>query len=386
LKRKMLVAVAITTVALLTLCLAFPLIVAPAPATSLPATAAGVQAANNKQSQQPVQALAPSADFLDWSNLWGALGFNFSANFTTARFTYLWKGNTSFGLNFARLVEFNDTQGNGIFNESDPVLQSYGLLTDINWNLSSIDLIPVPSYSNIQGFQGSITGNCTDPNNNFQIVLFATLFFFRQTITFRNNSYTIPSGFALKFGMNITGYQWQQTPNPPNSSRYLALVISLYSRMAGSVQCGYKWADGSGVANDTGGEAHWVGTDTRVSEVYFVDPSSGISYAKFNWFNGAWNGTSDNDGKSSFYVINDQMNISIAFPYNNFTSGDISIDPYFQFLPPDYTSLFLMLMGLVIMAGGVAGQAVSRLLLYGGIAALVVVGIVVVAVVLARRR
>jgi hypothetical protein len=374
-KRKILVAIAIATVAIFTLSLAFPLITASATATSLPATAASVQAAN-KNTQTEQQTLAPN--LLNWTEDFYPNAYNFSAQLLTTDFNYTWQQNTDFRLNFARLIEFNDTNGNGFFYRNDTILRDYGLRENITW--SSITINWIPSVS----LQLSISGTCNDPNNPFNVTVSATISHIERTVTFLGYNYTI-HGLAVKYGLDITNYSWLTPFNStyPADSRYLALVISLNSNTTGSVQCEYRWSDGSNVANNTENETTSVGTDTRVSEVYFVNPSTGVSYAKFNWFNGAWNGTQDVEGKSSFYRINDQMNVSIAFPYNNFTSGNISIDPYFEFFPPSFLPLLLIFSALAQMA---AGQASSNVLLFGGIALAAVVVVVVAAVVLFSRR
>jgi hypothetical protein len=374
-KRKMFAAIAVATVAFLMLCLAFPLTAAPATATSLPATTASTQSVKNTQTEQSI--LAPAS--VNWANYFNPDGFNFSAQLLTANCTYKWRHNTMFGLNLASLVEFNDTNGNGIYNANDTPLRNYSLLQNITWN--SINVVLVPS----QSIQLSVSGTCNDTSNPFNITVTVALYFTTKTITFLGYNYTIRDRFAVNYGLNITNYNWEPTNSTwPNTSRYLAFVISLHSRIASSVQYWYRWANGSYVANNTGGEALWVGNDTRVSEVYFVNPSSGISCAEFNWFNGAWNGISDIDCNSSFYAINDTMNVSVALPYSNFTSDSISIDPYFAFFPPQVNYLPLILT-LAAISQYSAGYAASTKLLFGGITAAVVL-IGVIGVVLNRRR
>ncbi len=138
-KRKIAAAVAIATVTMLILFVALPLLVAPA-------TAINIQTFDNIQSEQKVQ-----SNQLDWNNWWtnstrtfltDVLGFNISADFLSGEFVPIALNNIKFGLDFAHLVEFNDSNVDGYytFNASDQILKQYNLLNDVYWNSFNITI------------------------------------------------------------------------------------------------------------------------------------------------------------------------------------------------------------------------------------------------------
>lgn len=385
-KRKTIVAAAIATVALLTLLLAFPLFLAPTQsiATSLPATAANIQTANNNPSEKQIEALD------DWEPWLSRIGFNFNNN-ASGVFTNPWLPNTRFGLGFAKLVEFNDSNDDGFynFNESGQIIKEYDLVQDVNWNLFNISIDWPHGQMFPSGIILNLTGQEKD-DTNFTISLIASLYIVPKTITFNNTNITIPASVSLKFGLHILGYNWEDaSTNYPYDSRYLALVISLNSSVGGSASYNFMLSNGKVLSDNISDVVPSLPeTGDNVCEVFIVD-AFGIARAKFSWFNGAYNTTAEvtmGQANSYFNKTGNMTNISMAFAYNDFTTGDIILDPYFQLIPPDYMSLFLTIIVLSSLATGFAGQTMSRLLLYGGIAALAVIGIIVVAVVAARRR
>jgi hypothetical protein len=221
-------------------------------------------------------------------------------------------------------------------------------------------------------------GTCVDPDNSFQIKISVTIYLTEETVEFSDNQVTIPAGVALKFGLDITGYQWHAGAS---SSRYLALVIVLHACVEDSLQYRYRWANGEVVANGSSGLVPSIVNDGSVSEVYFVD-DAGNPAALFNWFNGAYNGTGDCICDSSFCLVDETMNISIAFSYDDFQSGDIYIDPYFQFL--EAQSSLPVIMTLSALSQIYTGQTTSTMLIFGGIAAAIV--LIGIAAVLIRRK
>lgn len=379
-RKRRTVAAAIATLTILTLIIALPAITAPAMAVNIPI------ASDNQQEQ--------SADSLNMMDPWhhwfdnatrafhtNRMMFNFSSN-VSGVFTHRNMVNTRFGLNFAKLIEFNDTDDNGCFNnETDHVLEKYNLITDVDWESINITWYPLnPSPEDpLQNIQIIITGE--EKTGAFDIAFGIKLFFETETIQFNNTNITVPSEMALKFELNITDYQWQsESPENPYSSRYLALVITLHSRVGDSNQYRYRWANGAVVANGSSGLVpSLIGKD--VSEVQLVD-SFGIPVAEFSWFNGAYNSTHDPcEGCSTFCLCNETMNISIAFAHDDFPDGNIYIDPYFALLEPNYLPLMLRYLTIYQYY---ENQAMSTQLLYGGvIAAVILIGIIVV---LARRR
>mgnify|MGYP005837161825 CR=1 FL=1 len=385
-KRKTLVTAVIATVALLTLLLAFPLFVAPTQsiATSLPATAANIQTTNNNPSEKQIEALD------SWESWLIPIGFNFTNN-ASGVFTNPWLPNTKFGLGFAKLVEFNDSNDDGFynFNESDQIIKEYDLVQDVYWNRFTFSI----DWPSGQMFPSGIILNLTGQEKdviNFTISLVASLYIVPKTITFNNTNITIPASISLKFGLYILGYNWEdESSSYPYGSRYLALVISLNSSVGGSASYNFMLSNGTVLSADISGVVPSLsGTDGNVCEVFIVD-AFGIARAKFSWFNGAYNTSAEvttGQANSYFNKTGNTTNISMAFAHDDFTTGDIILDPYFQLIPPDYMSLFLTIIVLASLATGFAGQAMSRLLLYGGIAALAVIGIIVVAVIAARRR
>jgi hypothetical protein len=378
-KRKMVMAAAVATLALLALLMVSPAI------TTTQTTALSVPTINEDTSEQSVETL-------EWWDQWlnqsarmfstGRFMFNFSQNLVSGNFTHRALANSRFGLNFARLVEFNDTNSNQCYdNGTDTVLKQYSLVTDVDWNTFTVTWSPpIPGPMNpLEYIKISIEG--TETTGAFNIAFGILLFFSSREVQFGNSSVLVPSLSSLKFELNITNYNWQaESSENPYSSRYLALVITLHSCLGDSLQYRYRWAEGEVVAN--GGSGLVPSLNEGVSEVEFID-SWGIPVAEFSWFNGAYNSTHDPcHSNSTFSLNNETLTINIAFSYEDFSDGNIYIDPYFALLEPNYLPIILTFAAIYL---GYATQATSKILLYGGIAtaALLLLGI---AVVLARRR
>ncbi|MFB0562326.1 MAG: hypothetical protein ACETWM_14070 [Candidatus Lokiarchaeia archaeon] len=371
-KRKMVVTLAVATLALFIFFIALPVFTAPV-------TAATVPTVYDDQPEQPIESLAPP---IDWTPYFNNRGFNFSDNFLSAQFTHRLRVNTRFGLDFAKLIEFNDLDGDKFYNETiDTFINEYNLRTDINWNTPNIEINWTQGNQFPDSIRIIVTGQSTDQENAFQIEFIVTLYFTAETISFNDTTVTVPAEVALKFGLNIIDYNWANDTTP-DDTRYLALVINLHACLCDSYQYRYRWANGEVVANGSSGLVPSILNDESVSEVYFID-DSGNPVALFNWFNGAYNGSEYCDGCSYFCLKNETLTISIAFAYNDFPDGDIYIDPYFQLLEgqQNYLPTILTFNSLSQIY---ASQATSTLLLYGAIAAAVV--LMGIAVVLIRRR
>ncbi|MEM2143902.1 MAG: hypothetical protein QW279_00955, partial [Candidatus Jordarchaeaceae archaeon] len=294
---------------------------------------------------------------------------------TSWQFTYMIQDKTKFALDFAKLIEFDDNDGDKMYTEGiDNLIKEYSLRADINWDILTIKVERTES-----SIQISITGTCTDKSNPFQIEIFVTLYFTPETIEFNGHQVTVPSDVALKFGLNITGYKWA---SDASSSRYLSLVMVLHSCIGDSLQYRYRWANGEVVANGSSGLVPSIVNDGSISEEYFVD-DSGNPVALFNWFNGAYNGSEDCVCCSNFCLNNETLNISIAFPYEDFSAGNIYIDPYFQFLEvqQNYLPSFLALYALSQVYAGPTTS--TNILIYSGILAVVLIG---VAIALIKRK
>ncbi|MEM2957418.1 MAG: hypothetical protein QW261_03995 [Candidatus Jordarchaeaceae archaeon] len=383
-KRKMIVAAAVATLALFVLAMSLP-------ALTTPATAAVNLPTAEYNTQEK------SVEQLDWWNSWfdnntksfftNMFMFNFSQGFVSGNFTHRALANSRFGLNFARLVEFNDTNDNQCYdNGTDNVLKEYNLVTDVNWTKLTIELGPLiqPVPPIFEYIKISVEGT-EKTTGAFNIAFGILLYFTSKNVSFGNSSVTVPKLSSLKFELNITNYNWQgATPENPYSSRFLALVITLHSCLGDSLQYRYRWAEGAVVANGGSGLVPSLVNNEGVSEVEFID-SWGIPVAEFSWFNGAYNSTQDPcHANSTFSLNNETLTINIAFSYEDFSDGNIYIDPYFALLEPNYLPLILTV-GAIYMF--YAKQAVSNLLIYGGVAAAAIVLLLLgVAIVLARRR
>ncbi|MFB0562325.1 MAG: hypothetical protein ACETWM_14065 [Candidatus Lokiarchaeia archaeon] len=384
-KRKMVAVVAMATIAMLMIFITLPVFVAPV-------SAVNIQAFENNQSEQPVQSLQ-----LDWINWWNndtmsfftdLLGFNISADFLSGEFVHRALTNTEFGLDFAHLVEFNDSNADGYynFNASDQIIKQYNLLTDVDWYSFNFGVNWPPGEMLPTSINITITGSET-ANDDFTISFIASVYIKKTNIQFNNTQVSIPKAAAIKFGLEILSYDWDM-PNStyPAGSRYLALVITLKGAVGGSIAHNFRLANGTLVADIGSGVVATVsGTGGNVCEVYLEAPSGAVR-AKFSWFNGAYNTTLETTfgkGNSYFSKSGDEMNISIAFAYNDFQYGNLIIDPYFELLRENP---LLLIMTLVGFGSVIAGQALSTLLLYGGIGIVAFIALIGIIVVLARRR
>ncbi len=386
-RRKMVVALSAATVALLLLFMAVPALTAPAVAITQPTT--------SNTASKSVQTTQMNWEWQQWFNnntrsfFTSYMAFQMSNNWMEGVFNLTGMPNVKFGLTFAKLVEFNDTNGDKHynFNETSPeILKEYNLLTDIDWNLPpSVTWDPlVPSPSNpLRYVQVNLTGQ--EKNGAFHIYFIITLNLKPTTITFNGTEITLPSELTLKFEMDILGYQWSPTNNTyPADYRFLALVILLNGSVAGSVPHNFVLWNGTHLG-DLGNIPSPPGTAGKVGEIYFAD-SSGIIHGKFSWFNGAYNvttKTSVGPGYTYFNKSGDTVQLSIAYAYNDFPSGNILIDPYFEMYITDYMT---MLITLLVLWQMYTSQAASSTLLYAGIGIVTAIVIIGAAVVLIRRR
>lgn len=386
-KRKMAAAVAIATVAMFILFVALPLLTAPATAT----TATNIQIVNNNNSKKTLQSL-------QWENWWNNdtgsfftdfMRFNMSPDFMSGIFTPPALSNIRFGLAFAKLVEFNDTNGDGYYNFNDTldeIIKEYNLLTDVDWTNFAININFTPVPPTLNSIQINITGK-EKTDNNFTISFGVSLYLSHITVTFNNQTVSIPSKVALKFGLHILHYKWEnESPSYLNASRYLALVTVLNGSVSGSIPHNFMLANGQLVIENGSGAVPTIsGTNDTISEIYFVD-SSGRIHAKFNWFNGAYNTTAETSlgpAHTYFHKTNNTMKLSLAFAHDDFEDGNLIIDPYFQLLQENPLLMLMILAGLTMAW---TGQAFSTLLLYGGIAFAVILLIIIVAAVAVSKR
>jgi hypothetical protein len=381
-KRKMILAATIAMLALFALVIVLPALATPATATvSLPTA----------EPSKPEK----SIESLNWWDSWfnntrsfftGMFMCNLSQSFVSCNFTHRVLANSRFGLNFARLVEFNDTNNNQCYdNGTDNVLKEYNLATDVNWYKLTIESGPLIQQMPLLFEYIKISIEGKENTGAFDLTFGILLYFESQNVSFGNSNVTVPKLSSLKFELNITSYKWQgETVENPYSSRFLALVITLHSCLGDSLQYRYRWAEGTVVANGGSGLVPSLKNDEGVSEVEFID-SWGIPVAEFSWFNGAYNSTQEPcPGKSTFCLNNETLTINIAFSHEDFSDGNIYIDPYFALLEPNYLPLILTFATIYL---AFANQAASRLLIYGGAAvAAIVLLILCVAIVLARKR
>jgi len=384
-KRKMVVALSAATVALLLLFMAVPALITPAVAITQPPTSN-----TTSKSVQTTQ--------MNWSHWFNNntrsfftshMAYQMSTNWTEGIFNLTGMPNVRFGLTFAKLIEFNDTNGDKHYNFNETpseIINETNLLTDINWNLPpSVSWDPlVPTHNNPLSYVRVIlTGQ--EKNGGFDITFNITLNLKPTKITFNGTEITLPSELTLKFEMDIIGYKWA-TPNStyPADSRFLALVILLNGSVAGSVPHNFVLWNGTHLG-DLGNIPSPPGTAGKVGEIYFAD-SSGIIHGKFSWFNGAYNvttKTSVGPGYTYFNKSGDTVQLSIAYAYNDFPSGNILIDPYFEMYIADYTT---MLITLLVLWQMYESQASSSTLLYAGIGIVAAVVVIGAAVVMIRRR
>ena len=385
-KRKIVVALSAATVALLVLFIALP-------ALATPVTVMSLQTVNSNTSEKSAQ--ANQWDWSSWFNndtksfFTGHMDFNMSENFMSGVFDHRGMANVRFGLAFAKLVEFNDSNGDGYYNFNDSldtVIKEYNLLTDVQWDHVTIMVDPFPPTPTnpLRSIQVNISGH-EKTDHNFSISLNVSLYLISTSIEFNNYTVNIPAEISLKFGIHILNYVWEQhSTNYPNASRYLALVICLNGSVGGSIPHNFMLPNGTLVVeNGSGAVPALEGTNGTISEIYFVD-SSGTIHAKFNWFNGAYNTTADvGPGHTYFHKSGNTLNLSIAYAHDDFEDGNIIIDPYFQLFAEDYLTTILT---FLVLSQMFASQAFSSLLLYAGLGIMAVVVIIGVAVVLIRRR
>ncbi|WXG39578.1 MAG: hypothetical protein WED07_01880 [Candidatus Freyarchaeum deiterrae] len=123
-RRKMILGVAFATVIIFTLLMALPALTAPVKATSIPTV-------NNKLSGQSIP-LPSGWDNNTKSFFTNMMMVNLTNDLMSANFTHEGIANSRFGLEFANLTEFNDSNSNGRFDQGiDNVLKTYSLTTDV---------------------------------------------------------------------------------------------------------------------------------------------------------------------------------------------------------------------------------------------------------------
>jgi len=325
-KRKMVAAMSAATVALLVLFIVLP-------ALATPVTAIPLQTATSNTTSKSVQ----ENQWNSWFNndtksfFTGHMKFNMSENFMSGVFDHRNIPNVKLGLAFAKLVEFNDSNGDGYYNFNDSlgtVIKEFDLLTDVQWDQVTIMVEPFPPtpLNPLRSVQVNISGH-EKTAHTFNISFNVSLYLTSTTIEFNNHTVNIPAEISLKFEIHILNYKWEpHSSSYPNASRYLALVICLNGSVGGSVPHNFKLPDGTLVVENGSGAVPAVeGTNGTISEIYFVD-SSGTIHAKFNWFNGAYNTTAEANvgpGHTYFHKSGNTLNLSIAYAHDDFEEGNI---------------------------------------------------------------
>jgi len=230
-----------------------------------------------------------------------------------------------FGVYYPKLIEFNDSNQNGIFDKNDYVLKNVSF-DEFHWtfqpNVTSNEVIL------------TLVGYKTMP----VITIFVELHLYltTQTVPLSGNypyiNITVPGEKTLKTFVKLDYYSWNSTSGDcPYTYRMLALEISLRSSInPGDEPHLFQLANGTLInsslsMSDT--EFAPLGSNINVSGISIVSLDN-ITRGEFYWFNNATTNENLISVGSSFKTNGTAFNLYLSVPY--FGSETLVLDPAFS--------------------------------------------------------
>ncbi|GEM_PF-6801011 len=250
-----------------------------------------------------------------------------------------------FGVYYPKLIEFNDTNQNGMFDKGDHILKNVSL-DEFVWSSQpsfNSDLVILP----IIGIKPMTV-----------IVFELHLYLTTKTVPLSGNypyiNITVPGEKTVKTFVKLRGYSWQpESGDYPYTHRMLALEISLKSSVKPSDEPHlFQLANGTLINSSTSmsdTEPVPLGPNTNISSISLVNLDN-ITRGGLYWFNNATKNEILIPLNSSFITNGTAFNLFLAVPYFN-SSYTLVLDPAFSMdnpPPPEGTGELLQSLLLLL--------------------------------------
>ncbi|MHA1209422.1 MAG: hypothetical protein ACTSSA_07030 [Candidatus Freyarchaeota archaeon] len=361
---------ATATLAILLALLALPLLTAP---TNSAATLSTLT--TSQTTAADLSAKMPEWNPINGVLTSGVIDLDMDVPFTGfGRFTPCDGRNMAFGLNMAMLIEFNDTNDNGVYDPGEPVLQEISLKDDFTWGAFVMSLDPAHEL-NI-----SIEGS--HKTSSLTVTITLHVYINSAVITLPPGGTgdidtTVPGKSAVKIDIKIENFPWS---TPPGDS--LALVIVL-DEEAESGCDPHLFNIGGTLVDSTDNAAGVIAQlNPDESEIYIVTPV-GTIHAVFNWLNYAYRSGSVNQAvtvSASYKVNGTDDGLYLYLCVDNFGADSLEFDPYLALAQESQINLLPLL-----LIGYISSTQQTQMVTLGAIGAITLVGLAA-AVIYIRRR
>ncbi|MHA1608052.1 MAG: hypothetical protein ACTSWP_11065 [Candidatus Freyarchaeota archaeon] len=234
----------------------------------------------------------------------------------------------NFGVNIyiraAHIIEFNDTDENGVISFGDDILRDIGLVKDMTWNVIISDINITPDEVSVP-----LIGQSKEDD---VLTMRLIIHFYKKdvNITGPNFSATVPALKSVKIDIIIEHYSWVDTSG--NSKLALVLLLKC-ERTTAQEQYMFRLADGTMLSESDEASGIVPPYSQSESEIGFAVPHENQLRFTFRWFNYAVrsNGTEQSvEVKSGFNITKGWLILYLCVDY--FGDDSLTFDPYFAVL------------------------------------------------------
>ncbi|MHA1431100.1 MAG: hypothetical protein ACTSRV_12020 [Candidatus Freyarchaeota archaeon] len=251
-----------------------------------------------------------------------------------------------FGVYYTQLIEFNDTNQNGIFDIEDHPINTTDL-KDFMWSRPNIDSASSEEVVLLQ-----------IGTSKFVPLIFIRfwlhLYFVNKTVpispSYPEINFGVLGEFTIKTFIEIVNYQWApEDGNGDYDYRMLALNISL--RNEGSEKHLFQLANGSIIdSTEPMINTEPVPSVDEYESLISLITLNNVTHGELRWFNKAITGDeSPTFLNSSFMTNGTAFNLYLSVPYYGNTGNTIFLDPSFSMYNPPSDNMLEILQSLFLV-------------------------------------
>ncbi|MFB0560023.1 MAG: hypothetical protein ACETWM_02140 [Candidatus Lokiarchaeia archaeon] len=275
-------------------------------------------------------------------------------------------GAIAFELTINDILEFNDTNDNGVYDDDDELNQKIEL-DDLDWQLVEFTVDPG------QELRVALSGT-SESYGNLNITITFHIYVHSEVVTLPSSNVdtTVPGKSAVKIDIQIAHFPW----DTPGDS--LALLVELDDDDDLLDEHEFQIGDDTFDDDDDIYEDLVPQFNADESEIYFVT-EQGIIEAIFNWFNYAINGSGLADVTASYNISGDDDGLELYLCVDYFGDQTLIFDPYIGLAQEQVSLLQLFVISYF------ASSQSAQLLIYGLIGAVAVIGIIAATIYIRRK-
>lgn len=252
-----------------------------------------------------------------------------------------------FGVYYTKLIEFNDTNQNYIFDIEDHHINTIDL-NDFSWS----HRIDSASSEEVVLSQTGINFKFTPP---IVIKFWLHLYLVTKTVPISESytwiNFTVPGEFTIKTFIQIINYNWApEDGNGDYDYRMLALNISL--RNEGNEKHLFQLANGTTIdSTEPMINTEPVPSVDEYESLISLITLNNVTRGELRWFNKAITGDeSPTFLNSSFMTNGAAFNLYLSVPYyGNITGNTIFLDPSFSMYNPPSDNMLEILQSLFLV-------------------------------------